>query len=370
MSLQNIPGVGGLGLGSQSFIPQSIPSDCQSSCCTPSVRLSLSQLAQRGNIKGELTGDDCFTIDINEEKISAAIFNENDLTSMSLRSAMSAAIGITSQGYQALEDEADLSQLIPGILFGDDAEAKKGDNVDIIFPSRLNSILNSEFPVFSLSKSSGGDATITSQEALALLVRYWAEKAKSKRGESSSKSKKSKKQGLVSFVVPGYFGMKQRKELIIAAKIAGLEIRNIFNRGVAAVAAGLSHPSDANLYSSLQKWITSTCCSDQIVAPVVLFVHSSSHGIDVALISCEKPKSKNSDERTNNNVMGFDRLVTLSAGGGPFEGYGLGGSPTGPTQLEKEKLICQLISNQLSIAGINEVCFCPYVILQFGRSPR
>jgi hypothetical protein len=335
---------------SSSIPSSSTGADCQSGCCSDS-RGAITQLLNKsrsGLTRGDLTGDRCLTLLLDETIISGAIYSETDYSVTNTFKSIEAVMSIPTSLSQELKDGVDFTQELTGILYG--AEATSGGSGDILYPIRDLARSVEEIP---LTKSSKDEAvTLLCEESLALILRYHAKKAISISASSAPvptpapPRKKSKKHEPLTLVIPGYFGMKQRKSLVSACKLAGLEVRHIFSRGLATVAGNLSVPRSP-LSAFLHSWLANPSNSD--ADPLVLTVHVNGQGLDVAVVRCERPELEN-----ETNVMRFDRLVCLSSGGAPSEGYALGTS-VGADKEEKERAICDLIVSQLALAGVTTV---------------
>lgn len=354
-------------LAARSSMPSSSSSsagaDCQSGCCGDS-RGAIAQLlnkSQGGFTRGDLTGDRCLTLLLDEAIISGASYSEKDYTAANTFKAIDSALAIPSSLSQELKDGVDFTEELKGITYGHEATSRGGEG-DVLYPIRDLSRSVEEIP---LSKGSSEElVTLLCEESLALLIRYHAKKVISLAAAPTTAppKKKSKKQESLTLVVPGYFGMKQRKSLVSACKLAGMEVRNIFSRGLATVAGSLS-VSHSPLSAALNSWMSNPCNSE--VDPLVVTVHVHSYGLDVAVVRCERPELEN-----DVNLMGFDRLVCLASGGGPFEGYALGTS-VGADKEEKERVICNLILSQLTVAGVKNVSPLSCVRSPFlGRGDR
>jgi hypothetical protein len=292
-----------------------------------------------------MTGDRCLTLLLDEMIISGASYSEPDFSATNTFKSIDSVLAIPSSLSQELKDGIDFTEELKGIMYGPEAISRGGVG-DVLYPIRDLSRSVEEIPLTKLSTDEA--VTLLCEESLALLLRYHAKKAISISASPATvpAKKKSKKHESLTLVVPGYFGMKQRKSLVSACKLAGLEVRNIFSRGLATVAGFLS-VSRSPLSAALHSWMSNPCNSES--DPLVVTVHVHSYGVDVGVVRCERPELEN-----ETNFMGFDRLVCLASGGGPSEGYALGTS-VGADKEEKERFICSLITSQLAVAGVTNV---------------
>lgn len=340
-------------------IPLKAPSsDCQTGCCGPNLSIPLPQ--SNSNIRGELTGDNCFTIYLGEDNMSGSIFNEVNMSSLSLQqSKIQSTIGITEQAKQELLEEKDLNEIISNVIFGKVKESSKDKNIDILYPIQHLGILDDnpiQLTQSSSPSSSSSSLKIEKEEILALIIQYWGEicllnnKSLTKQGDIK-KSKKTRKQKQVTFVIPGYFAMKQRKKLVIAAKLVGYDVRNIFSRSLAAVSASLIN-SNSKLLTISHKWIKN---NSNNVDPIVLYVHEDIHGIEVSFICCERPRVE-----LDVNQMYFDRLICLSTEGRLFSNFKEEVENRNKDQhkqetIDKKSLISQLVYDYLTSSLINVI---------------
>lgn len=354
-------------------------SACGDGCCAPSApRINIASVLSQGNVRGELSGDNCFCVELGEDKVCGAVWSETDFVSLNLRTAISGAVGITPNGNKLLVEGIDRDDELDGILFGSDAErsVQKNPNVDVIYPTQMLcdqsscrkledvNFEDTEENVIDLTKSSldADKVSISPEQALSLLILHWYNKTKAQNVGGATSGAKKKKKGkinkLVTLVVPGYFGVLERANAVKGVRAASMDVRNIFSRGLACVAAALTNPTQATtLYSTLQSWMTRRDCSTVDCCtpnsgggsdPIVLFVHTSPNGFEVALIKCERPRISSSKQvsaaqahndhshhdhvhshskqtaKPVTNLMGFDRLLCLATGGGPFKGMALG----------------------------------------------
>ena len=350
---------------------------CADGCC-PSTgpRINIASVLNQGNVRGELSGDNCFCVELGEDKVCGAVWSETEFTSSNIRTAISAAVGISPDGNKLLVEGVHRDDDLNGIIFGVDAErvAQKNQDIDVVYPTQLLSqqspsveftIPESEEQLIDLPKSSDPSnmVSIYPEQALSLILLHWYHKTRNAKtdapstGDLKKKKKRGKRAGnLVTLVLPGYCGVYERTLAIKGAHAASMEVRNVFSRGLAVTAAALTHPTQSSsFYSLLQTWMhkrendccdakdcgTSQCDASQVsVDPVVLFVHTCAGGIEVSLIRCERPRvqarppththddcshqGSKLGKGTPSNLMGFDRLVCLASGGGPWENMALG----------------------------------------------
>jgi len=304
-----------------------------------------------GNFRGEISGSQCLSIDVGEDKMAGAVWSEKDFSVTVLREAISTAICITGEGnnevFEFLESpSANNFDCIKGVSFGSSAESKKSNGSDIVHPTRflgqekapstssLLDVLKDPTSTFSktqalklpLPNSSHGETvSLHPEELVALQLQYWASKSRAKQGDDkkgSSEGKKKKKQKSdrgVTLVVPGYYGQRERNVAKAAASAAGLDLRHVFTRGLCATAAALMGPKASAVHTALK------CCSTENEKnPIALFVHVNAHGVEVSVIECDPPIKQATDDgaRAGSNAMYYDRLVCLAAGGcgGELEG--------------------------------------------------
>lgn len=365
MSLANA-GIGGnVGMSTQAFnvnmpapiasthAPGTGGSGCNDGCCGPSgpdLSMMAAATNKTGNFRGEISGSQCLSIDLGEDKMAAAVWSEKDFSVTVLREAINTAICITREGNNEVLDFLDSPsgskfESIKGLSFGSSSESKKNNGCDILHPTRflgqekspltssLLDVLKDPTSTFSktqalrlpLTNSSSGEAvSLHPEELVALQLQYWASKARAKQGDDkkgSSDGKKKKKQKSdkgVTLVVPGYYGQRERNVAKAAASVAGLDLRHVFSRGLCATAAALMGPQASAVHTALK------CCSNNEKNPIALFVHVNSHGVDVSVIECELPiqQATGDSARSGSNAMYYDRLVCLAAGGcgGDLEG--------------------------------------------------
>lgn len=271
-----------------------------------------------GRFRGELSGSQCLSIELGEDKITGTIWSESEFSTTLLRDSISTAVSITKDGLEGVLDFLESPSVkafdeLKGLAFGPAAESGKNKNiktktskasasasastadvavdVDVLYPTRyigqekdsssssasLLSMLKDPTSSFSkthalklslTNSSSSSSAEIVSlhpEELVALQLQYWASKARAKQQESSDKKKtadgnKKKKQKQkyekgVTLVVPGYFGQRERNCAKTAARLAGMELQHIHSRGLCATAAALFTPqSQSPALSILQAW--------------------------------------------------------------------------------------------------------------------
>jgi hypothetical protein len=340
-------------LAHHSSLPSLPQSDCQTGCCDS--RGAISQLLNNSDqlSRGEMTGDLCLTLLLDEDTISGAVLSEADYSSTTVIKSVPAALAITPEAAQVFAvDGVDLSEPTIGVVFGTEALSRgKKSDADLLFPTRA--LATSADEEIALTKSSkDGSATLLCEEALALLLKHHARSiAKTIQPVAAKKKSKKPQDPPLTLVVPGYLSMTQRKSLVSGAKLAGLEVRQIFSRGLATVAGNLTVTSGGSLRAALETWMARSSNTD--TEPLVLTVHTHAQGgIDVSVIRCERLSAVNAAS----NLMGFDRLLCL-ASGGAADGNDL----------------CDEISRQLSVAGVTRVSqshpFLSLISRRLIRSP-
>jgi hypothetical protein len=282
----------------------------------------------------------CFTLLLDEETISGVVLSEADYSSTNVIKSVPAAVAVTPQAAQGFADDGvEFSELPPGVMFGAEAlwRGEKSD-ADLLFPIRALATSADEEIALTKASKDASSTTLLCEELLALFLKHHSRSiAKPTPSSMSAAPKKKLKRPQdppLTLVVPGYLSMTQRKTLVSAAKLAGLEVRQIFSRGLATVAGNLTVTGGgSSLRAALQTW--SAKPSNAETDPLVLTVHANSHGFDVSVIQCERLSALNADT----NLMGFDRLLSRASGGGPAEGNDL----------------CEEIARQLSVAGVTRV---------------
>ena len=113
----------------------------------------------------------------------------------------------------------------------------------------------------------------------------------------SKYAKKTKKRSF-NVAIPGYFSQRQRSLVIKAAKKSSFGIKNIFSRGLAAVAGCLQ---DSKIFLPPQ--------SEESDLVVLVLIISSEGSVDISFVRLEKCKG------SFINTCGFERLKALAVGG-------------------------------------------------------
>lgn len=130
--------------------------------------------------------------------------------------------------------------------------------------------------------------------------------------DDKKKKKKLKKLGLgITIVLPCSNSIDQQElfRTVLSTRQAGLNLKNIFNRGIAGVAGVLKKYSDDN---KINQFLTSLNLNDNNNSSIVLFIHqirknqdmSSNVIVEGALIQCE--------EISERNTFGFQRICTIA----------------------------------------------------------
>jgi len=318
-------------------------------------------------VRGEMTGDACFTINVGVKSTSAAVLNEVKLSivPLELKSGMTtlpSKLSVTKDwlDFCELDANARLSQNPDsiGVSFGSrDSGSGSGsggkttplssNEGDIVSPLHLlPACLDSEIYTVPLTNaSSAKDITpvvslkVNNGTLLSSYFYLWgaASSAKiaslrdsgdlKKPGKAKAGSKKKEKL-FVSITHPSYFGLLQKQQIIQAAVDAGYSVKNVFSRGLAAVAGALQNESSSKVVTGgllsiiesqkLPKTPTSAASSSTSTSACddmyVFFVDANCYGTDLALIRCEGV--------TSSLKMGCDlpceRIVSIKLGGDPI----------------------------------------------------
>jgi hypothetical protein len=349
-------------------------SGCNDGCCGPSgPDLSMMAAASNksGRFRGELSGSQCLSIELGEDRIAGCVWSESDFCTALLRDeAISTAVSISQEGSEGVlgfleAPSAKSFDALKGLAFGASAEnrgSKDKTSTDVLHPSRflgrekdsssssLLSVLTEPSASFSKTQalqlslphsSVGATVSLHPEELVALQLQFWASKARvkqqqqaaaaasQKKGDSQGKNKKKQQkfEKGVTLVVPGYFGQRERNVAKTAARLAGLELRHMFSRGLCATAAALFGARAKQALGVLQAWSENQTTASPHKNPVVMFVHVNSNGVEVSLVECEGPGSTQPKGAAGVNAMYYDRLVCVSSGGlgGGLEGVS-GGS--------------------------------------------
>ena len=315
------------------------------------------------DFRGDLEGDACITIELAIGESNAAIWREVERTTELIKppslggsknKGMKPAIGI-----QSTHSKDSLNTVLrtlskpgikslSGILIGSDAynadSSPKTDTSVVEIPEILGINLqyakNSTGAVFcsgnrgdsvsvldpvALIDIGTGDHSFTlrPEQLTALFLAHWTNaidvalagdllQVTNKSKKESKKKSKVKRDGM-TLVVPNSFGYPARKELIMAAGIAGSNIRNIFSRGLAAVAGSLQ--PNRTLLGALKSLSSSSSRpnSTDTSNHIVLVVLTTDCDVDISIVSCEKNPKLNKIGKADRDVnsMGYDRLVSL-----------------------------------------------------------
>jgi hypothetical protein len=131
--------------------------------------------------------------------------------------------------------------------------------------------------------------------------------------DDKKKKKKLKKLGLgVTIVLPCSKSIDQQDlfRVVLSTRDAGLNLKNIFNRGIAGVAGVLKKYSDDN---NKKDFLTSLNMNESNNSSIVLFIHQISKNkdgnnnimiVEGALLQCE--------DLTERNNFGFQRISTIA----------------------------------------------------------
>ena len=249
------PGSGGL---SAFALPRAQPSSSQSI-----PQPILHQGHDHGNVidtsfhgtqRGDLTGDDCYTVNICDNK--ASIWLER------------------SQKIEYLKSTSKVSTV----------SVDTNETFDKEKISRLSSMM------------------ISYKEDAAKIIEkdteIWTKKEE-EMGIRKKKKIKTKKLGL-TLVVPCGVCMNQSKlsRVLVGVRESGLTLKNIFNEGIASIAGLLYTKADSKDLDELKK----------LNNPCIMYVCERENYFEGALISCDGGE----EARKLGNTMGYDRLCTIA----------------------------------------------------------
>lgn len=355
-------------------------------CCAPT---DANYFVQE-DFRGDLEGDHCITLELSigaSCNMRACVWRELEMKTQLIVSKSSSVIGVSKDITQADIDaiiagcskpsKKTVSVTSNGVQFGMPRDAND-PNYQLIDPIELMAIdaMALAYPkYYQCDKIDGkihiklAKCVIQPVDTLVLLLHHWIGLAEQKpRDEISAdgkkKSKSAKGKTFINIVVPNSFNSATRAKLVLAAQRAGVAVKNIFSRGLAAVAGSLHRDKgvSSQLYlallahaeakknketagiSPLTLKATAVTKKEVKTNPfsgpmLVLYVEVDNAFVELSLVSCEGGRILSD---STSNSMGFDRVVSLAH---------LGLQIDEPEDMWISGAIVELAKNLLSRAG-------------------
>lgn len=371
-ALWNSPGAGSVGDHGHSHSHSGGGGGGGDSCCNDIGSHLTEGFFVARDFRGDVEGEACFTVLLSESESAACVWKEEDRTTQTIKSQLCAKGSSTLSPVVELSSEVLASkdaykQLLKsvsnsekraavtassGVQFGASSTASSSGSLSVnvadllaqdynatssyagadVRPSR-----NGDRAIITTKSSDGAAVEVGSDELAALLIAHWAAQAdevveeirtagasSGKKG-SSSKRKGRSAQASMTLVVPNSFGDAQRTQLSLAAKHLNITVRNIFSRGLAAVAGALfknggidrsvlSTSLAAEMNERRKKAAAGTNAG--LTSAIIVYISIVGKSVELSCVRAETRPSRAgggvSDGGNAKNTMGFDRLVSLA----------------------------------------------------------
>jgi hypothetical protein len=199
---------------------------------------------------------------------------------------------------------------------------------------------NGDRAVLTAKSSSGATSdslAVKSDELTALLMAHWISQADevveeiASAGASAGKKGSGKRKGRgtqasITLVVPNSFGGAPRHQLSLAAKHLNVTIRNIFSKGLAAVAGALYKNGGvdrsllatsiaAQLHERRKQGVETSSNSNSVV---IIYFSVAGRTVEISCVRAEAQTARSQPPSAaaegaggSKNTMGFGRLVSL-----------------------------------------------------------
>jgi hypothetical protein len=294
---------------------------------------------QGENSRGEITGDLCQSIDLFSTNRCVAFWDEKTALCKAQSVKRSTEVHFSSEGKMVINSTKQsqhgltIRDLRNGVVVGEQGGLEREGSC---YP--LAGLMESD-SVSAYGEVLSDPATALALPALtALLIdavlqqQVLPASAAETISEGKPKKGKSKKhRSSTTLVCPAGFTQAQRATLLTAAELCGRSVKNLFDRGVAAVAGGLYQASQTAAASNAASKgkvavagdLLDVLCSQGAYAageePLVLYMHlyalqgaADRLYYDAVLVRCEG----RAGAAAVGAPLGFERLCTVAARGG------------------------------------------------------